>query len=161
MEPPLSYRLSYFSGDDPDTETYERWDPLLSGGNGEQWVQGANHFKVVQDSNVIAQRLQASLRPLPTVELVPQFWLFKADSRNNIGGNPALTFLSDDDYGYRGEHDGQVVRLTQLVRARTCGLYRSRARPSRMRSMAMRRTGSAPCFSSATHFESFKNGKTS
>ena len=98
--PTVSYRLSYFSGDDPDTETYERWDPLLSGGNGEQWVQGANHFKVVQDSNVIAHRLQASFRPLPTVELVPQLWLFQADSTTNVGGNPALTFMSNDQYGF-------------------------------------------------------------
>ncbi|MFN4142393.1 alginate export family protein [Aestuariivirga sp.] len=98
--PAISYRLGYFSGDDPDTDTYERWDPLLSGGNGEQWVQGANHFKVVQDSNVIAHRIQGRLRPLPAVELVPQLWVFQADSLNNIGGNPALSFLSDDVYGY-------------------------------------------------------------
>lgn len=98
--PAISYRLSYFSGDDPDTATYERWDPLLSGGNGEQWVQGANHFKVVQDSNVIAHRLQARLRVAPKVEVVPQLWAFYADQTNNIGGNPALTFMSDDEYGY-------------------------------------------------------------
>jgi hypothetical protein len=98
--PTVSYRLSYFSGDDPDTDTYERWDPMLSGGTGEQWVQGANHFKVVQDSNVIAHRLQASFRPLPMVELVPQFWIFHADSKTNVGGNPALTFMSDSEYGY-------------------------------------------------------------
>lgn len=98
--PTLSYRLSYFSGDDPNTTTYERWDPTLSGGNGEQWVQGANHFKVVQDSNVIAHRLQASFRPLPTVELVPQLWMFLADSTTNVGGNPALTFMSGTEYGY-------------------------------------------------------------
>lgn len=98
--PSISYRLSYFSGDDPDTEAYERWDPLLSGGNGEQWVQGASHFKVVQDSNVIAHRVEAHFRPLPTVEVVPQLWAFEADSLNNIGGNPALTFLDDRRYGY-------------------------------------------------------------
>lgn len=98
--PAISYRASFFSGDDPDTETYERWDPLLSGGNGEQWVQGANEFKVVQDSNVFAQRLQASLRPLPTVEVVPQLWLFRADSEQNIGGNPALSLLDGRDYGF-------------------------------------------------------------
>ena len=98
--PTLSYRVSYFSGDDPDTSTYERWDPMLSGGNGEQWVQGANHFKVVQDSNVIAHRIQASFRPLPMIELVPQFWMFHADSKTNVGGNPALTFMTDSEYGY-------------------------------------------------------------
>lgn len=98
--PSISYRLSYFSGDDPDTETYERWDPLLSGGNGEQWVQGSSMFKVVQDSNVIAQRIQGRFRPLPTVEVVPQLWAFTAPSRDNLGGNPALSFLDADTYGY-------------------------------------------------------------
>jgi hypothetical protein len=98
--PSISYRLSYFSGDDPNTASYERWDPLLSGGNGEQWVQGINHFKVVQDSNVIAHRIQARLRVLPTVEIVPQIWAFYADSTTNIGGNPALSFMTGNDYGY-------------------------------------------------------------
>jgi hypothetical protein len=98
--PILSYRVSYFSGDDPDSKTYERWDPMLSGGSGEQWVQGANHFKVVQDSNVIAHRLQGSFRPLPTVEIVPQLWMFHADSTTNVGGNPALTFMTDSEYGF-------------------------------------------------------------
>jgi hypothetical protein len=98
--PTLSYRLSYFSGDDPLTVAYERWDPLLSGGTGEQWVQGSNHFKVVQDANVMAHRLQAIVRVAPKVEIVPQLWAFYADSLNNIGGNPALTYLTDDEYGY-------------------------------------------------------------
>jgi hypothetical protein len=97
--PSFSYRLGVFSGDDPSTARFERWDPLLSGGNGEQWVQGANMFKVVQDSNNITHRFQARLRPDRMVELVPQLWLFRADSRTNIGGNPALQFLSGKDYG--------------------------------------------------------------
>lgn len=98
--PTISYRVSSFSGDDPDTDTYERWDPMLSGGTGEQWVQGANHFKVVQDSNVIAHRIQARFRPNPKFELVPQLWAFHAKDKNNIGGNPALSVLSDREYGY-------------------------------------------------------------
>lgn len=97
--PSISYRYAAFSGDDADTGRFERWDPLLSGGNGEQWVQGINHFKVVQDSNVRTHRLQLRLRPTRQVELVPQAWLFRADSLTNIGGNPALTFLSSRDYG--------------------------------------------------------------
>jgi hypothetical protein len=98
--PTFSYRLGYFSGDDPDTDRFERWDPLYSGGSGDQWVQGANHFKVVQDSNVWAHRFQARFKPLPVVEVVPQFWIFQADSKANVGGNPALSFLSDKEYGY-------------------------------------------------------------
>ncbi|MCZ8103503.1 MAG: alginate export family protein [Burkholderiales bacterium] len=84
--PSLSYRLSAFSGDRLSTRTFERWDPLLSGGSGEEWVQGLNHYKMVQDSNVIAHRVQAKLRPADQWELVPQLWLFHATDRNNIGG---------------------------------------------------------------------------
>jgi hypothetical protein len=98
--PTVSYRLSMFSGDDSSTAAFERWDPMLSGGTGEQWVQGANHFKVVQDTNVVAHRIQARLRPHQKVELVPQLWAFFADSTTNIGGNPALSFLGDKEYGY-------------------------------------------------------------
>lgn len=99
-KPTFSYRHARFSGDDPATARFERWDPLLSGGNGEQWVQGINHFKVWQDSNVVAHRFQARLRPAPKIELVPQVWLFRADSTTNIGGNPALSFLGSDDLGF-------------------------------------------------------------
>lgn len=105
--PTISYRLSVFSGDDPTTATYERWDPMLSGGTGEQWVQGANHFKVVQDSNVVAHRIQARFRPNPKIEVVPQLWAFYADSETNIGGNPALTFLDGDEYGFEANVTGK------------------------------------------------------
>lgn len=97
--PTISYRYAAFSGDDPATARFERWDPLLSGGNGEQWVQGVNHFKLFQDSNLISHRLQARVRPKPGWELVPQLWLFRADSTANLGGNPALSFLKGKALG--------------------------------------------------------------
>lgn len=98
--PEVSYRVARFTGDDPATARFERWDPLLSGGNGEQWVQGINHFKLFQDSNLIAHRLQFRLRPSPKIELVPQLWVFRADSTTNLGGNPALSFLGGADLGF-------------------------------------------------------------
>jgi hypothetical protein len=98
--PTLSYRYAQFSGDDPNTSRFERWDPLLSGGNGEQWVEGINHFKVFQNSNLIAHRVQLRLRPTPQIELVPQLWLFRADSTTNLGGNPALSFLGSKKLGF-------------------------------------------------------------
>lgn len=107
-KPTLSYRYSHFSGDDPNTSRYERWDPLLSGGNGEQWVQGINHFKVVQIGNVNAHRVQLRMRPSNKLELVAQYWRFKADSLLNIGGNPALTMLGSKSYG-------QELNLTAKV----------------------------------------------
>ncbi len=97
--PTLSYRYASFSGDDPATSRFERWDPLLSGGNGETWVQGINHFKVFQNSNLETHRIQARLRPAAQLELIPQLWVFRADSTTNIGGNPALSTLSSKDLG--------------------------------------------------------------
>lgn len=97
--PTASYRYAQFSGDDPRTARFERWDPLLSGGNGEQWVQGINDFKIVQNSNMVAHRFQLRLRPTPTIELVPQVWIFRAHSLTNLGGNPALSVLGSKDYG--------------------------------------------------------------
>lgn len=99
-KPTISYRYAGFTGDDGSTDRFERWDPLYSGGNGEQWVQGINHFKVVQNSNAIMHRVQIRLRPRPKLELVPQIWLFKAHSKTNLGGNPALSFIESKDYGF-------------------------------------------------------------
>lgn len=96
----LRYRYAYFSGDNPNTEKYERWDPLLSGGNGEEWVIGANHFKIVQNSNMIVNQLQANFRPWSKIELVPQAMYLYAAQNNNIGGNPALSNLANKEYGY-------------------------------------------------------------
>ena len=105
--PSISYRYAAFSGDDADTGRFERWDPLLSGGNGEQWVQGINHFKVFQNSNLIAHRLQFRLRPGPRFELVPQFWVFHADSLTNLGGNPALSFLGGTQLAHEANITGK------------------------------------------------------
>lgn len=105
--PEVSYRLAKFSGDDGSTERFERWDPLLSGGNGEQWVQGINHFKIFQNSNLVAHRLQFRLRPSPRFELVPQIWVFQADSTTNLGGNPALSFLGGKRLGHEANITGK------------------------------------------------------
>ena len=98
-KPTLSYRYSQFTGDNPDTPAFERWDPLFAGGGGDEWVQGLNQYKVVQTSNVIAHRFMARLQPAPRWELTPQFWLFKADTLNNLGGAQALSVLESDDLG--------------------------------------------------------------
>lgn len=98
--PTLKYRFAYFSGDNQNTKQYERWDPLLTGGNGEEWVIGANHFKIVQNSNIIVHQLQANIRPWPKMEFVPQAIYMYASKNNNIGGNPALGYMPKKEYGY-------------------------------------------------------------
>lgn len=98
--PVIIYRFAYFSGDNPKTERFERWDPLLTGGNGEDWVLGANHFKIVQNSNILVHKIQASFRPSIKFELVPQLLYMYAAQHNNIGGNPALCYMAKKEYGY-------------------------------------------------------------
>lgn len=97
--PAVSYRFAYFSGDNPETASYNRWDALYTGGNGEQWVQGSNMYKVVQNSNELTHRIQAVYSPWKKMQLVGQFWLFYAAQKNNLGGNPALSTLTSKKYG--------------------------------------------------------------
>lgn len=97
--PTVSYRFAYFSGDNPRTAAYERWDPLYTGGNGEQWVQGANMYKIVQNSNEMSHLIQVTCMPLKKVQLVGQIWAFAAPERNNLGGNPALSVMKGRYYG--------------------------------------------------------------
>ena len=113
--PTLSYRYSKFTGDNPDTKAFERWDPLYAGGAGDEWVQGLNQYKVVQTSNVIAHRFMARLNPSPRWELTPQFWLFKADTLNNLGGAQALSVLSSYDLGKEINLTARYVASPNLI----------------------------------------------
>lgn len=113
--PTPSYRYSRFTGDDPDTATFERWDPLFAGGGGDEWVQGLNQYKVVQTSNVVAHRFMARLQPTPRWELTPQFWLFKADTLNNLGGAQALSVLSSKDLGREVNLTARYVSSAKLI----------------------------------------------
>lgn len=97
--PALSYRFAYFSGDDPDTKTFERWDPLYTGGNGEQWVQGSNMYKIVQNSNEMTHLLQLVWAPYRKWQTVTQLWAFLAPQTNNLGGNPGLSTMKSHYYG--------------------------------------------------------------
>ncbi len=74
--PNLSYRYASFSGDDPETETYERFDAQLSSGL-DHWVQGINSKKVVSNSNLNSHRLRLNVVPTPKLSLTfDYFWLF-------------------------------------------------------------------------------------
>lgn len=99
LRPTVGYRFAYFSGDDPRTTTYERWDALYTGGNGEQWVQGSNMYKLVQNSNEMTHLLQVTVDPAHRWQVVGQAWAFVAPRSNNLGGNPALSQLREHYYG--------------------------------------------------------------
>lgn len=97
--PSVSYRFAYFSGDNPNTSVYERWDALYTGGTGEQWVQGSNMYKIVQNSNEMTHLLQFIYSPVRKLQTVTQLWSFIAPQKNNLGGNPGLSTLKSNYYG--------------------------------------------------------------
>lgn len=73
--PNLSYRYASFSGDDPSTETYERFDAPLSSGL-DTWVQGVVIRKAVSNSNLDSHRIRLSVVPAKAVSLTfDYFWL--------------------------------------------------------------------------------------
>jgi hypothetical protein len=96
--PSLSYRYAYHSGDDPQTERYERFDPLLSTGLG-NWLQGVTFGKVTTNSNLAVHRLQFNVTPDPRLNVTFDWHLLRAPERNNLGGNPLLSQLSSQDLG--------------------------------------------------------------
>lgn len=97
--PSLSLRGSVFSGDDPATATYERFDSLYSGGLSE-WLQGVSLGKALTPSNRISQRIRLNVTPNPRLNLTLDAFWHQADRFNNIGGNPALAQLSSKDLGW-------------------------------------------------------------
>lgn len=82
--PNLSYRYASFSGDDPSTRTYERFDAQLSSGL-DTWVQGVNFKKVVSNSNLNTHRIRLNVVPTEKLSLTfDYFWLLADET----GGSP-------------------------------------------------------------------------
>jgi hypothetical protein len=104
--PALSYRWSIFTGDDPDTKTFERFDPLFSGGLG-NFLPGIVFSKVYKNANLITNRATFSVRPEDTLELILDYFHHRADDVNNLGGIGPLQTLESKDIG-------QEVTLTAL-----------------------------------------------
>ncbi len=96
--PSLSYRFSSHSGDDPDTDRFERFDPLFAGGLGE-WLQGISLNKVLNAGNRQAHRIRLNVSPEPSLNLTLDTFFLRANELNNRGGNRALTDLVSRDLG--------------------------------------------------------------
>lgn len=96
--PSLSYRFSAFSGDDPATSTYERFDALFSGGLSE-WLQGISLGKLIRPENRLSHRVRFNVAPDPRLNLTLDLFHHRADQRNNIGANPAISRLASRDLG--------------------------------------------------------------
>jgi len=97
--PTLSYRYAYFSGDYPKTSAFERFDPLLSGGSPDTWIQGANLVKIYQNSNLITHQVLLRFRPTQRFDLSLQYIHLSAVELNNLGGAQVLSFLESSEIG--------------------------------------------------------------
>ncbi len=92
--PGLSYRYSIFTGDDPDTSKLERFDPLFSGGQ-QNFVPGMVMNAVTKNANLITHRVRGSLKPTESLEIVLDYFRFRAHELNNFGAiSPSLSRLS-------------------------------------------------------------------
>ena len=96
--PTLSYRWSTFSGDDPDTQTFERFDPLFSGGLG-NFLPGIVFSKAYKNANLVTNRATLSVKPREQLELILDYFHHRADSLNNLGGIGPLQALESRDIG--------------------------------------------------------------
>lgn len=76
--PSLSYTFAHFSGDDPATARYERFDPLYWGGSLYGNWFGANSSWALLNSNFNVQRVSAQLVATPTDFLTVQYNTFSA-----------------------------------------------------------------------------------
>ncbi|MBE5229092.1 MAG: alginate export family protein [Microcystis aeruginosa PMC 728.11] len=98
-QPSFSYRFAGFSGDNPKTATYERFDPLQASGLTD-WLQGISLGKVYNNSNSFSHRVNFTVMPTSNFELSLDYYYRFADTLNNLGGNPALQTLKSYDLGH-------------------------------------------------------------
>jgi hypothetical protein len=98
-KPSVLYRYSVFSGDDPATAAYERFDPLL-GGVQRDWLQGLVMFKLANNANIEAHRFEAGVKPRPGMELFVDVYKFRARQSNNLGGGRPFQSWPSRDLGY-------------------------------------------------------------
>jgi hypothetical protein len=88
--PGVLYRYAVFTGDDPATATYERFD-TLTGGVQRDWAQGMDMIKVAINRNLQTHRLELSVKPIAGLDLSLDYYYFTADTLNNLGGQPPVS----------------------------------------------------------------------
>lgn len=109
--PSLSYRYAAFSGDDPTTARYERYDPVWSGGLNE-WLQGITINKVLSQANRTTHRVRLNVTPFEGTHITLDWFLHRASSTNNRGGNPSLAVLRSAELG----QEWQLILRSELSR---------------------------------------------
>ncbi len=106
FKPSLYYRYAFMQGDNPETKTYERFDPLLTGGLG-TWVQGLNFRKVIGAGNIISHRIELSGYLVDKLRLSFDAYFLKAHQLNNLGGLAPISELQSKNFGQEYTLAGQ------------------------------------------------------
>lgn len=83
LKPSFSYRFSHLTGDNPNTERFERWDLLYSGNDVNTWVQGLLMKNVLYNTNLQAHRIQGQLITNGW-RFTGQYFYFRSDQLNNL-----------------------------------------------------------------------------
>lgn len=114
--PKLGYTFRSFSGDDPTTSEFEKFDPLFYEGAPPLWATGSNGSFNFLNSNLIAHRISLNLTINPQNFMNFYYWRIHAEEVNSplqfgqagrivtSGGEPELvsgvpdSHLSDDFY---------------------------------------------------------------
>jgi hypothetical protein len=97
--PSISYRFAGFSGDDPRTSAYERFDSLRGGGLGD-WLQGISLAKVYGNANLLSHRVEFKVNPTDKLQLSLDYFYLFSDRLNNLGGRPVLANLQSHSIGH-------------------------------------------------------------
>jgi hypothetical protein len=83
LSPSFSYRFSHLTGDDPDTERFERWDLLYSGNDVDTWIQGLIMKNILFNTNLQAHRIQGQILTKGW-RLTGQYFYFRSNELNNL-----------------------------------------------------------------------------
>ncbi|HSO84968.1 MAG TPA: hypothetical protein VLQ91_00345 [Draconibacterium sp.] len=96
--PTFYYRYASMEGDDENSATYERFDPILTGGLG-NWVQGINFRKVIGNGNIVSHRIEIKGKLSEKWDLTFDYFSLRADELNNKGGLAPISNLNAKDFG--------------------------------------------------------------
>ncbi|MBF9058466.1 alginate export family protein [Rhodobacterales bacterium HKCCSP123] len=91
--PALTYSYQSFSGDDPNTPTLERFDPLYYDGSPSAWATGSKSAMVFINSNVQSHNISLSVRPTQRDTITLRYAHVRANELNSpIQFGQATTF---------------------------------------------------------------------
>lgn len=97
--PSIYYRYAFMKGDDENSTTYKRFDPMLTGGLG-NWVQGLNFRKVLGNGNIVSHRIELTSWVSKSMSLSVDYFYLQANQLNNLGGLPPISTLKNKELGH-------------------------------------------------------------